>query len=181
MWSVVDTQRNIKYYINFTSSHGNKISIGRSAESDLSFPNDKSVSRNHGEIILETITVPNTTTNATATTNTAPITIQQLSIIDLGSKFGITIIHKNKDQRIPINHKIVIENGAKIRLGSLNSFIEFHHEKLSLCLTRLSKPEKTHMKAVAKIIHAKIVNHVPDATFVVSNNPTATVKMITGN
>ena len=151
---------------------GPTITIGRKAECDISFPNDKSVSRNHAELLLEG---------------------NKLLVSDFGSKFCSYVISgiskvpvvastdmANKI-RVEVNHNDIVQIGATV------SRIRFRNVNMELCPTKLDKPEKEELKKLAgSISGCKVVSNIipssvkPDTlnNYIVATKFVATVKIL---
>jgi pSer/pThr/pTyr-binding forkhead associated (FHA) protein len=132
--------------------------VGRSLENDISFPTDKSMSRNHAKIVSE----PNALSGAFT-----------LKVIDLNSKFGTFENGAKLSPETPIE----ISSGDVIQFG-VSSKILFRDQTISFCMTRLEKRDKDRLRNVAKLIGGKIVSNAEDATHVVANKCAATIKAL---
>lgn len=135
---------------------GPTIKIGRSVENNLVFGADKSISRMHAEIMVD---------STTAT----------LHIVDLASRYGSSVNGAKLQGNVPFP----VEHGAVARFGVGNVRIRFTRRSYAYCTTRLEKPEKDKLKRCAKITGGRIVTQVEHATHVVANKVAATVKMLT--
>jgi predicted component of type VI protein secretion system len=132
--------------------------VGRNADgSSVSFDNDKSISRNHAEVVLQED--------------------GSLMVRDLGSKFG-TFVEAPGAEPLKIQSHILV-SGQTCLFGALHSRITFHTTKFSFCTTRLERPDKEKLKTYCKILNARTVSHAEGATHLVSNKFAATVKMLT--
>jgi hypothetical protein len=131
--------------------------IGRSVEtSNITFENDKSISRNHAEIRISS---------------------SCLAIVDMGSKFGT--FGMSGDEKFSSHIEYVVKNGDVVRFGALQSKVRFWQETILFCATRLEKCDKERLKRNAALIGAKMINSAESATHLVSNKFTATVKTLT--
>ena len=166
MWAISILESDELYYLK-----GPIVTVGRNSQkTNLAFPSDKSVSRNHAIFTLEKENDENS-----------------LYIQDLDSKFG-TCIFKRHDggvssqghfDTIDAKTKYAIKTGDIIRFGTTSSSIMLSYQRLSVCITRLDRKEKELLLSYTKILNSNIVNKVEDATHIVANKFAATVKMIT--
>ena len=142
---------------------GSIISIGRKPECDISFENDKSVSRNHAELKLNT--------DGT------------LSIIDLNSKFStyVTSLEDGKKVNIKNNSNMtMLHNGDIIQIGACGSKIEIIQISYQFCPTKLNKQEKEQLKLFAKYLKSRVVSSTTQCTHLVASKFAATVKILEG-
>ena len=132
--------------------------IGRSLENDISFPNDKSMSRHHSKIIAE------------ANSSTGSI---NLKIFDLNSKYGILL----NGSKVSPDTSIQLNSGDIVQFGA-TSKVMFRDQPISFCMTRLEKSDKERLRNVARLIGGKIVPNAEDATHIVANKCAATIKVL---
>eukprot|EP01038_Epipyxis_sp_PR26KG_P004168 gene4168-5932_t len=160
MWigEVIDgniSEATLRYYLK-----GPVCMIGRAPENGLSFPHDKSISRNHAEIRID----PSN---------------QAISIVDLGSKFG-TIVNSTK---LETNIPFVIDSNDTsflLKLGAMGLIIRISRRKWSFCMTRLEKNDKDRLRKNVKRINGSIVTEASNATHIVANKIAATIKLLIG-
>lgn len=138
---------------------GPSIRIGRKADtSDISFPNDKSISREHAQIIIEGS--------------------NSLYVIDAGSKFRTYVngtIPCLKDTRCQLS----VEQNNTITFGANGSKIVTKRLTILCCPTRLEKVEKDRLKSLAKAVGVRIVKDFDaSTTHVICNKFSATVKIL---
>lgn len=125
--------------------------IGRGPDNCIHFECDKSISRNHCEIYILT---------------------DGVHVKDLGSKFGTFICDATSSDnviRISSEFQTKMLPGQKLHLGAQGTNIEFFHQKLTFCLTRMEKMDKERLKRNAKLIGARCVDVVEEATHLFSN------------
>lgn len=133
--------------------------VGRSPDNCIELKDDKSVSRNHAKLIIEN---------------------GILSVMDLGSTFGTFLFNEIGEKRkLQPNELYIISNSQTILFGNSQSKISFLNTRLIFCVTRIEKIDKDRLKKNVKSIGATIVNKAEDATHIVSNKFSATVKMLT--
>lgn len=134
------------------------IIIGRSLESDIIFPSDRSISRKHAEISF------NSTTTST-----------YIYIKDLKSTIG-TFINGDK---INSNENISLKSGDLIKFGNEHTIVRIIQFKFKFCPTRLEKNEKEKLKLITNNIDGEIVKNVENSTHILCNRFSATVKTLT--
>jgi len=152
-----------KSYVLSESSAG--AFLGRNADCDIVLDNDKSISRKHAQLIV----------NAENKT---------LSLVDFGSKFGTTLVKRrsstfNLPHKIEPNKPFELQINDTIQFGSFNSCIQFNNETFKFCITRLDKTSKEFVHAKVASLNATLVSSVPECTHLISNQFSATLKMIT--
>ena len=127
--------------------------VGRKTECDIAFPNDKSISRHHADILLEG---------------------DDLFLIDLGSKFS-TIISDNKCEK---NIKYRLIDGDIVNFGAIGCAVEISRLVLQLCTTKLDKGDKDKLKILSKSVNFEIVKSVEQCSHLICNRFSATVKTL---
>ena len=111
---------------------GPSCSVGRKLENNISFPNDKSISRQHATINVEN---------------------GNLYVTDLSSKFGTQIGEK---LCLP-NISTLVCDGSVISFGATGCKLAVRKHDLTFCFSRLDKSDKECFKSVAGSIGFKIV------------------------
>ena len=98
--------------------------IGRAVDLDLSFADDKSISRKHIEMTISD---------------------QGLWVKDLNSRFGSTLNDQklSPDIAIPLN-----QLHSVLKLGAMRTVIEIINYSFFFCTTRLEKGEKEKLKVI---------------------------------
>jgi pSer/pThr/pTyr-binding forkhead associated (FHA) protein len=162
MWILVVSDankgRNSQYILRCDSNF--ELTIGRTIENTISFPDDKSISRSHA--ILKH--------------DRSADGVSSFYIIDLRSKYG-TVMNKEKltaeaNIRIP-------ESGATIKVGASTARIVITQKTWRFCTSRLEKESKEVLNRRLTILGATTVNAVEDAHYLVMNEYTATLKSLT--
>jgi pSer/pThr/pTyr-binding forkhead associated (FHA) protein len=141
----------VSYYIK-----GPIMKIGRNIDSDICI-NDRSISRSHGEIHMNDKT---------------------FAIIDFGSKYGTFLPRRDNQNKIKANEEICFQIGEPVRLG-INMTFTLSYQSMSLNFTRLERKAKDQLKKIAFKIDANILNNVEDASYLVTDKFSATIKMLT--
>eukprot|EP01041_Mallomonas_annulata_P013822 gene13822-29401_t len=127
--------------------------VGRKVDCDISFPNDKSISRQHANIIIEK---------------------NEIYLVDLGSKFHTYI----GGDVCPKDEKKLIKVGDIIKFGAQENKIIVKKLNLEVCVTRLEKSDKDKLKALSKSIGIRVVKNFEDCSYVICNQFTATIKIL---
>lgn len=154
-------QRLCKCYVNSQMVNcsvifkGPSINIGRSVENEMVFSADKSISRVHARIVID---------GANSTVN----------VTDLASRYGTSV----SGTKLQPNEPFPVEHGGIIRFGVGGIRVRLVRKQYAFCVTRLEKPQKDQIKRCAKLLSAKIVTQVEQATHVVATKAAATLKMI---
>jgi hypothetical protein len=134
--------------------HGPTITIGRSIDNNISFPQDNTTSRNHAIFYLKD---------------------GALICKDI-STFGTFM--NNNINRMEKNKEIPILNDTMIKFGNDKSIGKIRFVKYSFCPTRLNKNEKEELKSFTKAVNASIAKDIDDCTHVVCNKFSSTMKTI---
>jgi pSer/pThr/pTyr-binding forkhead associated (FHA) protein len=155
MWilELLDEKNNLTILRSHTLA-GQTITIGRSVDGDIVFPSDRSISRKHAELRLESNSV---------------------FVLDLKSTLG-TFVNGN---RIRPSEKVQISSGTIIKFGNEHTTVRILEIQFKFCPTRLEKPEKEKLKTIVGLIGAEIVKQVETCSHVLCNRFSATVKTLT--
>jgi pSer/pThr/pTyr-binding forkhead associated (FHA) protein len=119
------------------------VTIGRKVDCDVSFPNDKSISRKHCHFTV----YPS----------------GALTITDLKSSFG-TYVHGIK---CPPNEESPLEDKIHLKFG--NEFTNIRISKYKFCNTRLNKAEKDRLKEVCRAVGGEMVNKMYQSSQLICN------------
>ena len=151
---------------------GPSVTIGRKAECNISFPNDKSVSRNHAEILIKE---------------------NRVYVSDFGSKFcsfiisGITKVQVAASVDLTNKLWVEVKHNDIVQIGATVSRLRFRVVNVELCPTKLEKAEKEELKRLSNSLSGfKVVNNLtplnnkPDNVdiYVVASKFVATVKIL---
>ena len=128
--------------------------VGRKEDCDISFPTDKSVSRQHAEFLLQD---------------------EDLFIKDLGSKYCTSA---RSSMCVP-NVLTRVHDGDEIKFGVSGSSVVVRRAILSLCFTRLEKSERDKLKQLSKALNATLVKTVEQCDLLICNKLSATLKVLT--
>lgn len=138
---------------------GPVLQIGRAPELAISIPSDKSISRIHAEIEISTSDIGNSA----------------VIVRDLGSRFGTFVngcqVQKNDSVSITQNESI-------LTIGGSSTTLILHRRPLHFCMTRLEKKEKDMLRKYAQVLGGDIVSQAEDATHVVCQRVSATIKVL---
>ena len=150
MWiaQVLDEKGRITYEIFL---RGPKCRVGRHPDNCLSFPGDKSLSRNHAEIQI---------------VNDGAV------LVDLRSKFGTSQLKQLGDSnpvKLGNNEPQEILPGTIIKFGATTSVIILTQRRMSFCSTMLNKEERDKVKSSADILGARVVKIPEKATHIITN------------
>mgnify|MGYP003385826136 CR=1 FL=1 len=138
----------VKKYLLGTSA---RITIGRKVDCNISFPNDKSVSRNHAELRL--------------------LENGFWSIIDLNSKFSTFILSGTAQSKVPVSMDAVnvintpVDPGDEIQIGACNSKVLITRVCFRFCPTKLDKAEKVHLKDLLREPISCGISSIGSSTF----------------
>ena len=132
------------------------VRIGRhlTNECPIAFTNDKSVSRNHAEILVDN---------------------GILYVIDKESKFGTHVYEEDQKMKLVPNEREEINEGQLIQFGATQSFVMVHKLRLQVCLTRLNKDKKKMVGDAIKRLGGIHVEDVDFATHIVTSPPIGTM------
>jgi pSer/pThr/pTyr-binding forkhead associated (FHA) protein len=119
------------------------------------FSADKSISRQHAEIVVD-------------------IASYSLYLVDHASRYGSSV---NGNKVLP-DIQTMLEHGSVARFGVGSVRLRFVKKQYNLCTTRLDKPEKDRWKRCCKLLSARIVAQPEQATHIVASKAAATVKML---
>lgn len=151
--------------------------IGRAPDNHFVLSTDKSVSRYHAEIRINTNSNSNSNSSRnTKSSNNYDNTITSLQLVDLGSRFG-TIIN---NQKLEPNSSQYIDSNTVIVIGAGNSAskIRIVFYKLKICTTRLTKVEKEKLKCYLQLMNGILIQNIDTANYLVTNTTAATIKML---
>lgn len=112
----------------FVFYQGPQILIGRTADLDVSFAEDKSISRKHAELNVNG---------------------EVLTLVDCGSKFGTAV---NDVTMQPNSSLIITSDPSVIRFGANNSHLIVRKVSFRFCFTQLEKAEKELVKVNLHIL-----------------------------
>jgi hypothetical protein len=129
--------------------------VGRKIECDISFPFDKSISRQHSDILIEG---------------------DSLFIIDLNSKFHTYV---NNELCEP-NKKYFIDpkSDTLVKFGAIGSEIIIKKLNLKFCITRLEKSDRDKLKSQIKRMNSSICKIFEECTHLICNKFSATIKVL---
>jgi hypothetical protein len=157
MWILesLDEKNNLAVLQSYCLRNDCSITIGRSLDGDIVFPTDRSISRKHAQIKLQS---------------------NGVFLIDLKSTLG-TFLNGN---RVPPQEMISLSSrGNLIKLGNEHTTIRISEVSYKFCPTRLEKLEKDKLKSIVKFIGGEIVKQVETCSHVLCNRFSATVKTLT--
>jgi hypothetical protein len=126
--------------------------IGRKVESDLQFPNDKSISRQHCRLTI----YPN----------------GSLTVTDLKSSFGT---HINGIKSAP-HEETPVENKSLLKFGNECTMIRI--SKYVFCNTRLDKVDKERLSLISRAIGAEMSKKLESSSHLVCNRYSGTVSIV---
>lgn len=127
--------------------------IGRKDDCDISFPNDRSVSRNHAALRIS---------NNEAILN------------DVGSTFGSTA----NGNQCPKGSNHVVQPSTILKFGNENSRLRITPFKLAFCPTRLTKQDKEELRIFCEKVGGTIVAEIEPCTHVICHQFCATMKTV---
>lgn len=161
MWVIIvsdaNKERNSQYIFHDDSEF--ELSIGRTIDNKISYPDDKSISRAHAILKHQRDIHGNYT----------------LYITDLISKYG-TFMNKDK---LPANESIAVpRSGATIKVGASTARIIVTHKIWKFCTSRLDKESKEVLSRRLSYLGAITVPRIEDANFLIMNEYTATLKSL---
>lgn len=134
--------------------------IGRAPDLAIVVSSDKSVSRVHAQLEIET----------------SPTGQQQLRLRDLGSRFGTNL----NGVLIKPNESALVEGSeAMVEVGGAGTTILLQQRRLSLCMSSMLKKDKDRVKAAARALQGTITAQADGASHVVIERMNATAKVLT--
>eukprot|EP01033_Poteriospumella_lacustris_P005235 gene5235-3741_t len=135
--------------------------IGRSATAQLSFGEDMSISRSHGQFEVEMD--PATGVNA-------------IFLKDSGSRYGTAVdgVKMAANGKIPLNGPV-----HQIKFGANQGTIILRVADFRFCFSQLDRAEKEELKSLCLKLKAQLATAADVATHLVTKTLTATIKSLT--
>jgi hypothetical protein len=135
---------------------GPECTLGRKSDCDIVFLKEKTVSRLHAKLIIDTD--------------------GNLYAIDLGSKFKSYI----GETLMAPNEKFQIHSGNILKVGIAPGMqIKFHQKRFNFTGTRLEMNDKERLKRLCRHIGARYTDSGGDWTHLFANKFSATIKTLT--
>lgn len=183
---------------------GPVVTVGRKPECDISFPTDKSVSRNHAEIRLDATgklhvvdlsskfctylisgkvktrvmpAAPASTGGATSGTNATATAAASAThgTLPNSSARGAT----GTGEGSGLNTGLVpLSHGDTVQIGACASRIKIRRVHYAFCPTKLEKHEKEPLRRCAKYLNGKVVTNTAACSHVIAGKFAATVKIL---
>ena len=152
---------------------GPVVHIGRKPECDISFVNDKSVSRNHAELVLAN---------------------DSILCSDLNSKFCSYLINGTTKTKIEPSKdlsnkvRVPVNQGDMIQVGATSSRIRIRKLNIQFLPTKLDKTNKERLKKLVKSIPGgRIISQLSSfsessntKTYIITSGFSATIKILEG-
>jgi pSer/pThr/pTyr-binding forkhead associated (FHA) protein len=134
------------------------VTVGRSPDNCIQFEADKSISRTHAQIVLQ-----------------SPLS-EHISLIDLGSRFGSAV----DGARVPPNTPFPLQPSSRIKFGASSLRVVIVRTHLRFCLSsRLDRVQKDRLRVVAGQLGGRIESRPTRASHVFATKQAATMKLLT--
>ncbi|KAJ1390368.1 SMAD/FHA domain-containing protein, partial [Ochromonadaceae sp. CCMP2298] len=138
---------------------GPVVNVGRAPDNSIQFESDKSISRLHAQIVL----------------NSGPLS-DDIKLIDLGSRFGSAV----DGERVLPNTPFALQQGSRIKFGASSLRVQIVRQQLRLCMSsRLDRAQKDRLRAAAVQLGGRVESRPARATHMFATKMAATVKLLT--